>query len=70
MSGRLMRSASMPDTAIVPKHRDKVARVVIAQLAQDPGAGAAYSYQDQRHEDRDLNNLQRKSGWRKAGRID
>jgi len=43
---------------------------VIVQPAQDPGAGATYPDQDQRHKDGDLENLQCKSARRKPGRVD
>src|SRR6516225_12250173 len=52
------------------KHRDKIGLLTIVQLVQNPGAGTAYAYQDQRHKDGDLGNLQRETGWRKAGRVD
>src|SRR6516225_7285928 len=51
------------------KHGDKVARLVIPQLVQDPGAGAADPYHYQRHEDCHFNDLHSKAGWRKTGRV-
>src|SRR6516162_11004417 len=51
------------------QHRDKIARLIVPQFAQDPGAAAADTYQNQRHEDGDLDDLQRKAGYRKPGGV-
>src|SRR6516165_286708 len=51
------------------KYRDKITRLVVVKPVQDPGAGPAYSNEDDRHKDRDLGDLYRESVWRKSGRV-
>src|SRR6516225_6062590 len=48
------------------KHGNKITRLIILELVQNPSPRAAYSYQDQRHKDGHLNDLQGKTRWRKT----